>query len=888
MTTTPAVLGRRLVDLVVSALEALERTHLPGWRIPRTFAGHAVGADVRADLCFTLTQLASAGVGEVAGQPLDDIVAGLLGSVDGAATHTFFSYRIAETLLRAGPFADNPLLRGLDERRRAEVAQAVDSRDWVELLDAGGLPRNYAAVLARCELDRDALGLVDDRAALDGLVERVRELLGEHPAGLLDDSTDRAGRYDIYSADVWLFCEPLASRLGPVWNDGFRGALELVEAVGARDGSAVPWGRSTGALAAALTVELGALALARGLPEDRAAAWLRRAADATVTLGLGFDDDGLSNAHRQRDQDRYRGPARRLQLTLDLLGKLAWSAVRLVETSAQIHAASAAETYPPQDRWVPFEADRPVGALTYRGPGVDFVIPFVGSTRSHYLPAPHQPGTWEVPVDRDLPTWTPLVLAGGGRYTAGGIPSTIQDGDGFLAATWVGLPPSGRGVEGGAAGSPLDATVTTRWSVDGRTIEVAHELTFPTGTTVDAIGLAIPEVAGRPLQVEWASDGGYAATTVTVEGLAEWRSSWSEIARVHQADLDPAPRASIRARVTPLIRLGSTELAHHYSRSLYRPMADRVVAGPSPVGWNAVADPGFRHLDLLHLHWPEWLAFDDLAAHEAIIAELADHDIPVVWTAHNLAPHAKQPEVFEPIYAAWAAAVSAMIHHSAWGEAQFRDRYRCDPACRHEVIPHGHFGDLWQRAGLPAREEAQRRLGLDPVPLRIGIVGAPRVEKLVQVALDAVAACGRDDLELVCWSLGPDDVVPDDPRIAIAERYREVDRPTYATRLASCDVLALVFDPDGEMLTTGSAADAMGLGRPALRSEWGYLVEHLGAAGIPVGHTVDSVAAALDALTEDRLAVARAAAAVRKDALGWPVLADRTVSLLERVLQRLP
>ena len=39
--------GRRFplgAALTVETLEALERHHLPGWRIPRTFAGHAVGS----------------------------------------------------------------------------------------------------------------------------------------------------------------------------------------------------------------------------------------------------------------------------------------------------------------------------------------------------------------------------------------------------------------------------------------------------------------------------------------------------------------------------------------------------------------------------------------------------------------------------------------------------------------------------------------------------------------------------------------------------------------------------------------------------------------------------------------------------------------------------
>ena len=41
-------LAARLRELAVGTLEALERHHFPDWRIPHTFAGHAVAADVRA------------------------------------------------------------------------------------------------------------------------------------------------------------------------------------------------------------------------------------------------------------------------------------------------------------------------------------------------------------------------------------------------------------------------------------------------------------------------------------------------------------------------------------------------------------------------------------------------------------------------------------------------------------------------------------------------------------------------------------------------------------------------------------------------------------------------------------------------------------------------
>ena len=892
--TTPAVLADRLVAETVATVEALHDQVLPGWRVPRTYAGHEVAADVRADICFTLHHLAEAGVTTVAGDDVDDVLVRLLGQVDGSSTHTFFSYRIAETLLRHGPFAGNPLLASLADAQRDELAKAVDSSDWVELLDTGVLPRNYAGVLSRCALGQLRLGLVDDDATLDRLVQRLAALLGENAHGALDDSSNGIGRYDIYSADVWLFVQPLAERLGPLWAEGLRKALGLVRTVGARDGSAVAWGRSVGDLSAALTLELASVALADGHDPGHEALWLRRALDAATTLRSAFAADGVATAHVGRSQDGYRGPARRLQLTFDLLGKLGYAAEalrRVPDALADLRPAPVAAAYPAGDRWVPFEDDRPAGVWAVRRPGVDLVVPFVGTSRSHYLPAPHQPGTWEVPIDRDLPCWTPLVGAWVARYTAGGLPASLTHTDGSVTATWEGLPVSGQGLDGDAA-APLDATRTATYAIEGRSLVLDDHLTF--AAVPRAVGLAVPEAAGRPLRVEWECATPHAVTTVETAGLNEWRSPVGEIGRVHQIDLDPAAALAYRVRVTPHLRVASTEPQHHYDRALRRPLADRTTTAPGvPVGWRADGRVALRDVDLLHLHWPEWLAFDDLAAHERIVATLADADVPVVWTAHNLTPHQKAPDVYDPIYQAWAASVAAVVHHSAWGEELMRARYAFGPDVRHVVIPHGHFGGLWERH-LPARATAEAQLGLAPVPhggVRIGVVGAPRAEKAVQVVLDAVAASGRSDVQLACWSLGSGaaaETVPDDPRIVVAEPYRQVDRPLYAARLAVCDVLALVFDADGEMLATGAAADATGLGLPALRSDWGYLVEALGDGGIGCGQSVASVATAIDGLTPEVLAAARAGAERRRAEIGWDVLADDVMALYERVVQRLP
>jgi hypothetical protein len=90
------------------------------------------------------------------------------------------------------------------------------------------------------------------------------------------------------------------------------------------------------------------------------------------------------------------------------------------------------------------------------------------------------------------------------------------------------------------------------------------------------------------------------------------------------------------------------------------------------------------------------------------------------------------------------------------------------------------------------------------------------------------------------------------------------------------------------MLATGTVADAIGVGVPALVSDWPYLTETLGGAGIRVGHTAGEIAPALDALTREQLDAARAATGALRSAYAWPPIADRTFDLFERVVLREP
>lgn len=877
--TTDELAGS-LRRLVVDTIEELVRAHAPGWRLPATFGGHRVDPDVDADLVHTLGHLHEGGIATVSDTPVDQAISRVLARIDGASTHTFFSYRVAETLLQWGPFEGNPLLAGLSGPQRDQVALACDSSEWLELLDQSILPRNYAGVLARCEVARRQLGLIDDDVVVERLVERVRDVLSVNPWHHLDDSNHRVGRYDIYTADVWLFALPLADRLGPLWRDGMTTALGLVERVMSSDGSAVPWGRSTGPLAGALTVEMSAVAVSEQLGDDPAL-WTARGALAASGMP-GWFDGGVVNAHQHRDADRYRGPFRRLQLTLDLLGKLAWAANRFDHVRPPVDAATTATAHADVDELVRFDPETPAAVWTHRSRGHALVIPFVGATRSDYLAAPRAPGRYEVPVDAALACWVPTVFDRGRRATTSGVPVVVTHTPGCVTATWDRYT-VGADLEPDPDDPTVGGAATVTYRVAGRTVRAQWDLAFDDAP--EALVFLVPERADQPLRVTVQPDVGTVVHVdrVDVDGIAEWRSHWSALHAVHQVEVEPATTAALTLAVTPALRVASTAFGHHYDRSLYGPLTGLVWERPSP--WGPLGDAGVdpATVDLLHLHWPEWVAFDDPDTHRGIVDDLDRRNVPVVWTAHNLTPHEKRPEAYDPIYQLWAGRADAVIHHSHNGMQRFLDRYGSPPSTRHVVIPHGHFGDLWADHA-PDRTSAETALGLTSGPLRIGIVGAPRREKLVAEFLRGVAASHRADIQVVCWSLGPGDEVPDDPRIVVAEAYDMVGADTYATRLAACDVLALPFDPDGEMLATGTVFDALGLGMPVLRSDWSFLVESLGDAGIDVGHSATSVAEAIDGLDGATLDRARVASVLRRDELAWDMIAARTLALFEDVI----
>jgi glycosyltransferase involved in cell wall biosynthesis len=866
-----------LVAVAVRVLEELVHGIAPGLVLPDTVAGHRVDADAHADLCFTLGLLHEAGIDDVAGLPVVPTLLDRLAATDGRRTHTFFSYRIAETVGRLGG------LDTLDSRTRRIVAEAADSTEWIPLLDQAVLPRNYAVVLARCEAARARLGLDVDASVLEDLFGRVRALFSEHPDGWLDDSQGGQGQVDMYTVDAYLFSEPFADRLGDVWERGARSAARLVEAVASPDGTALPWGRSIGALAVCHTAELAGVLLRRGIGVD-AGRWLglaRSAADAAP----GWFSDGLVAAHKRRAPFRYRGPQRRLQMTLDCTGKLVAAALdlRAWSTNATSEGATALAAPPPEvfaarDEWIGFGTG--LGVWARRDPRLGFSLPVVGGPGADYAPAPRHPGRFDVPTDQPLVCFVPLAWRGGERFAPGGAAVRVDHRPAALDVEHDRFVASAREV--GTSPETLAARRRARYHVHGRTLSVEEELTFerPPG----AVTVLVPETSSQPLHVDAEGEGVRRVATVDVDGLAEWRSVNGELRVVHQVELTRGARLRFRWSVTRKLRVASTAAHHWYHECLYRSLGDRVDTRPVPYHLLDRADRlvgALTDVDLVHLHWPEWFVGLDAERSRRVAATLAAAGVPVVWTQHNLAPHAAPDD--RTLYQPWAELAAGVIHHSEWGRDAITDRYRFREDAIHRVIPHGHWGPLIDAAGgdrRALRQSAEAELGLPSCDLRIGLVGAPRPGKDTQLLLDGFADCRRDDLQLLVLC-HDGERVPDDPRIT-ALPYEEVPRPVYDRRLAAIDVLALPLD-GGTYLTTGQVADAVGCGIPALVSPWPYLRELLRDAAIPYGRTAADLTATLEALDESALALARAAVVRRRDALDWTALAEPTWELLDEV-----
>ena len=322
---------------------------------------------------------------------------------------------------------------------------------------------------------------------------------------------------------------------------------------------------------------------------------------------------------------------------------------------------------------------------------------------------------------------------------------------------------------------------------------------------------------------------------------------------------------------------------HPYVRNLRFSLRGRAYFSQLPQ-WHLRAVPiPLRTVDVFHLHFINELTFD-FDETNSFIRRLQAAGTKIVWTAHDLIPHNKDYEKYESIFALWARAADGVIHHSHFGEQLIRDRYQFRDECKHDIIMeafnrnHANISLREQRASI------ERTYDLTPTPIRIALIGNPRVERKVLDFLESVRMSSNFDIQVVCWSLRPDETAPVDPRIAIAESWTFVDDEEITKRLAMSDLLAMPISPDGEMLTTGLVGDAIGMGLGMLTSSWNFLKETTGDSGIHCGDTIEEMAKSLDNLTMTNVVHAQRASVRIRESRNWSNAGAQHLAFYQRVL----
>ncbi|QAY63978.1 glycosyltransferase [Xylanimonas allomyrinae] len=305
-----------------------------------------------------------------------------------------------------------------------------------------------------------------------------------------------------------------------------------------------------------------------------------------------------------------------------------------------------------------------------------------------------------------------------------------------------------------------------------------------------------------------------------------------------------------------------------------------------------------RHVDIVHLHWPD-LTF--LSSHRplAVLLRLVAffgalrvarlRGTRLVWTAHNLASH--EPRSTPALRALYrrllVANIDGILTLTADGAQAVRSLDPDLASVPTFVTPHGHYRDDYDLT--VSRDVARERLGVDPRVRLVVSVGQIRPYKNVPRLLEVFTQVPDVDarLAVVGKPAGGVDaaalraLADADPRITAELEFLPDDR--LALWLRAADLVVL---PYRRIQNSGSALLALSADRPVLVPAIGALTELADAVG-PAW--VRCYGGELDAATlGDAL---RWAAGPREqrcdlDAFAWDRIAEATVAAYEAVLGR--
>jgi hypothetical protein len=420
---------------------------------------------------------------------------------------------------------------------------------WRKLLDVSAfydakaqkvinLPENYLGVAARIASVSYQLGLLKDRALLDGVVTRAARPFDG--GGLYADDAPPTGRFDRYSNEyarfVWNAAEDagrgdVLDALRPSLKQQMRLWWDLIQA----DGYGYAWGRSLGVVSYLDTLEIVAF-LARH-PEFRPAP-LEQLASAYYQAWRWLRRDYDTQAHKLslfafgRGNYAYISLDREWQQTTGFFGKAALAHMMFTEALSKENVKQFPSTVARADlaRFEFFRrGERQAGVWLVRQGALNFTLPVTTGTKpgvADYLPAPHGLPGFAAPVEQLYPALVPFVELANGRVlvAADGADEIEPAADGrSLRVVWRRWA-----LVGSRSGQLEDPRITSEvvWRLEGTTLTREETLKASADVTFKRWRVAVPTTASRS---EVFFDGGRRRDrlvsndgTLEVSATADW------------------------------------------------------------------------------------------------------------------------------------------------------------------------------------------------------------------------------------------------------------------------------------------------------------------------------------------------------------------------------
>lgn len=403
----------------------------------------------------------------------------------------------------------NPVWQSLSEDERVEWGKLLDVSTFYDpkTQQVINLAENYLGVAARIAGISYQLGLLKDRALLDGVITRAAKPFTS--GGLYADDAPPTGRFDRYSNEYVRFVWEAAEAAGrkdilDAIKPSLKAQMNLWWDLVLPDGYGYSWGRSLGAVSYEDTMEIVAFLALH--PEFRPAP-LEQLASAYYQAWHWLRRDYNDNAHALsvfavgRGNYAYIKRDREWQQTVDFFGKAALAQQMFTEALARENVTEFPSEIGRRDlmRFEFFRrGERAAGVWLVRRGALYFTLPITTGTKpgvADYLPAPHGLANFAVPVEEVYPSLVPFLELADGRVLVAtdGADEIEPAKDGrSLRAMWKRWA-----MVGGKPGQLVDPHImsTVVWRADGSTLKREETLLSSENVSLRRWWFAVPTTA---------------------------------------------------------------------------------------------------------------------------------------------------------------------------------------------------------------------------------------------------------------------------------------------------------------------------------------------------------------------------------------------------------